>query len=816
MTFKEKAPSLFDMGYPVLPASGKRILIEGWTAIEINAGQVNYWASNGQANSNVGIRTGDDSIGVPLTLADIDITDRDVCRVVSESVEATFGATIERRGMAPKRGLVYAMDGVWGKLQARLMAPNGKEHKVEWLARGQQFIAFGTHPDTKKPYTYRDQTLEDVEPWELPVVTESAVRDWMGSVLPGLLPAGWSVIETGGSSGSSDDVLANYKPRVDLDTDGVRRHLEVLDPDMGHDPWVAVGMALHHQYGGSDEGFELWDTWSQGGTKYDASKTKAKWRSFDAAPTRMRVTFASVIKMAHDSPRWAEREKAEKIEAVQSWEAKLADCQDQYEVADLCKQIAQDDTLIPIDRAKLADVVKTKLKGYGVNLPIAQVRGMVYRKTVRPAGGVPMEDWCEPYVWCKFEDCFIHVPTQEAVSVQSFNAHHGRDVKGRWMTPDGFQMTAVQVALQELQIPVVARRMYLPWALERFSMDGLDYLNTYRPSSVPDAAASWQGSAAVSAVTDHLEKLIGFDEAKVLIQWMAYCVQNPGRKIRWSPLIKGIEGDGKSLIGEIMSRVMGRPNVRTIAPKVLLTDFNGYAEGACVGVLEELKMAGHNRHDAANALKPNVTNDTIDIHRKGLDPYNIINTMNYIGFTNHGDALPLTDNDRRWWVLFSHYTDSDQLPPAGYFDKLFDLIRNHSDELRAWLLDVDLTGFNPNGRAPDSAAKASMVAAGLHEEDEIILEVIAAGVVGVSKDVVSTAHLTNHISMTDPNLVMKTRSLAMAMTRLGYVKVSQKIKWKGTTCRVWVKDIRHASSTDHIRHLLDSTVGDDSLVTEDF
>lgn len=48
----------------------------------------------------------------------------------------------------------------------------------------------------------------------------------------------------------------------------------------GRDMWLRVGQALHHASGGSDEGFERWDTWSSGGKKYDARRIRRDWNSF--------------------------------------------------------------------------------------------------------------------------------------------------------------------------------------------------------------------------------------------------------------------------------------------------------------------------------------------------------------------------------------------------------------------------------------------------------------------------------------------------------------------------------------------------------
>lgn len=57
--------------------------------------------------------------------------------------------------------------------------------------------------------------------------------------------------------------------------------LAVLDPDMGYEDWVHIGMALFYETGGSDEGLRLFDAWSGRGRKYRGrQEIEAKWRSF--------------------------------------------------------------------------------------------------------------------------------------------------------------------------------------------------------------------------------------------------------------------------------------------------------------------------------------------------------------------------------------------------------------------------------------------------------------------------------------------------------------------------------------------------------
>ena len=44
--------------------------------------------------------------------------------------------------------------------------------------------------------------------------------------------------------------------------------------------WLSVGMILHGESGGSDQGFKLWDQWSRRSAKYEPEALARKWASF--------------------------------------------------------------------------------------------------------------------------------------------------------------------------------------------------------------------------------------------------------------------------------------------------------------------------------------------------------------------------------------------------------------------------------------------------------------------------------------------------------------------------------------------------------
>lgn len=101
-----------------------------------------------------------------------------------------------------------------------------------------------------------------------------------------------------------DDFMAGYEPRLTLTDDEVRGYVEQLDAGCGREQWIAVGMALHHQYDGENTGFDLWHDWSEGAHNYVGEEDlRTQWDSFERrkGPGQRQVTMASVIKMANDA-----------------------------------------------------------------------------------------------------------------------------------------------------------------------------------------------------------------------------------------------------------------------------------------------------------------------------------------------------------------------------------------------------------------------------------------------------------------------------------------------------------------------------------
>jgi len=80
--------------------------------------------------------------------------------------------------------------------------------------------------------------------------------------------------------------------------------LSHINPDCGYDEWIAVGMALQHE----GHPFNIWDSWSQRGAKYDKHSIATHWNSFNGNGG---VTFGTIVAMAEDGG-WRKKRNDEK------------------------------------------------------------------------------------------------------------------------------------------------------------------------------------------------------------------------------------------------------------------------------------------------------------------------------------------------------------------------------------------------------------------------------------------------------------------------------------------------------------------------
>jgi hypothetical protein len=147
-------------------------------------------------------------------------------------------------------------------------------------------------------------------------------------------------------------------------------------------------------------------------------------------------------------------------------------------------------------------------------------------------------------------------------------------------------------------------------------------------------------------------------------RWLATLIARPGVKMRYGGLlISETQGVGKSTLGKILKGTLGWWNV-CFPPESDITnsDFTYWQEHR-LAVINEI-YAGHSSV-AYNKLKDLITEPTLHIKKKYLDPYDIDNHLHVLAFSNSFKALKLDDKDRRWFVP----EVTEELREFGYWTK---------------------------------------------------------------------------------------------------------------------------------------------------
>lgn len=474
-------------------------------------------------------------------------------------------------------------------------------------------------------------------------------------------------------------------------------------------------------------------------------------------------------------------------------------------------QAAKD--LEPLDREILAQGLKTRLSALThANVGIDITRAMVAPvRNTDEDGETHVPDWAKPWVFRTDKDHFFNLDTGESISITGFNMTFDREMH-RFQDRDGNIPPASQYCKLFWGIRTVTGVGYMPGAAPVFEMLGTLWANSYSDRDIPQIPPILTDSevAAVALVQAHLRRMFPDDrEREILISWLAHNARRPGDKIRWAPFLSSAPGGGKTFFLDLMGAVMGPGNVAPLDAGVLCkSDFTGWSLGAAMRCIEEVKLHGENAHDITNKLKQFHTNNVIDVHLKGRDPFRAINKTNYLLLSNFDDGIPLEKGERRYFVLQSAIGIDETLAMSedGYFKRLFTAVQTYPGAMRKWLLECPLhPAFDPDGHAPMTGAKEQLIELSKNFVVVAAEEIIEEGAVaGVSKHVISSNCLTAEISERTKRTISGP-SVHALLKNLGYQFVGV-VKWRKKAHRFWVSVAMRGITQEQMRLELDNAM----------
>jgi hypothetical protein len=608
-----------------------------------------------------------------------------------------------------------------------------------------------------------------------------------------------------------DGTALDHLPASDITLDDVADMLAVLDASMGRSGWLEIAAALRHQFGNEPEAsqaYELFDRWSAGGRNYvDADDTRKTWDSLKAVPQgRTPVTIRTLIKKAQYAG-WSQARSG--VEKARAWlsaqtrtvEELLRDGPPRIAEAKPSKALL----------SELSDLLRARLKEQGVNIAARTIREQVQEafNAACKKQPIPLPPWARELVYVAGENKFYNTGTGQGLLPDAVDHMFKRFMPDADIPPHEF-------ILIRCNLPRVDVKAYDPGEPSIFTDDkGRTCMNTYRRTYAdPDQL---NASRAGELLQRHLKLLIAEPEhQRTLMDFMAYIVQKPGKKVLWAPVIQGVQGSGKSTLGVVMAAVLGRSNVRTLeAGSTLKSIFNGFATFQLI-VFDETRIVGSNPRELLEKLKPLIADAWVNVNRKFIEADDEKNVGNYMFFTNHHDALPIDENERRFFVLRSSLQTRADIVAGGletHCKELYGLLEFHPGAFRAFLETWQISeAFNPHGHAPETEYKREMVRAAeswLRSAVRTCFEESESP--SLASDLFSFGELKNRLPVTAGQRVTD-QALTAVLNELGFRRIGR-FTIAGAKLNLWTSGKWASAAQEEVRAAYEGLLLADELLS---
>lgn len=582
---------------------------------------------------------------------------------------------------------------------------------------------------------------------------------------------------------SDDDDFTRDLP-LNMSDDEVKGLLFAYQAEgLEYDDWLKVGQALHHQYQGGDVGYDLWVSWSALSSKHDARMMRKKYNSFGKWSGE-RVTMASVC--------WHVKQQSGVVASVfDTLRSEASTIAGYSEFVEFKKRIVgMNSTVLSDDmRAILANDVAMG-GGKELGLTKAEIKkafcfggGGKVEKSGDTVAALP--DWLADWLYVEKLCEFANTRLNYSIKREAFNAKYNRmdEVKNA-------EMLASEFALTVCDLVTVVDKMYWPSAAITFEHDNKLMLNSYVDSGYKPVPITEKNKHAIELFLTHIKNMLSDEkEQTILLDWLAYVVQNAGKRINWAILLQGAQGTGKSYFAKVLEWLLGS-NAKSLDPSALGERFTGWAHGSLVNIVEEIRIKGDDKWRIMDRLKPFITNSMIQIEEKGRDHRTVPNFTNYLLLTNYKDALPITNDDRRFCVMYGRIQNESDLfdyfggrDEAGeYFENLFRESELHAGAIKTFILNHTISeDFKPSGRAPDTISRRLMIQASVSPEQCLVEDLINKHECGVVNGRILDVTWFKSLCEGKGDVLPQSRTLAHILNDMGYQQITgRRIKIKKT------------------------------------
>lgn len=425
-----------------------------------------------------------------------------------------------------------------------------------------------------------------------------------------------------------DDAIAgleNMRPPVGLSIKEARDLVMRLPPEEveTYHGWLEVGMALHHEFGGSDAALELFDEFSAQRTPehYDRDEIDEKWASLGSS-TGTPKTMRSLM----DRPPRGFEEISDEINTLST----------ETEADTVTRIAAEAGELSAVERDKLHNALASRA---GVKLSVVREAAKEARQRVADdhlayalkvveaegrdnllstAGAVWR--WEPSGLWVRLGDRKVRQMVQRALprwsrviaksTVDSVTDLLRTEVHIEGHRFDVGDPEAINCLRGEL--------VHTPdgWRLEEHCREH------YRTAQIP---VTYDPGARAPRFERFLAEVFkgdpdADDKARAILEMMGYSLTAHCRFERFALLV-GAGANGKSVLLRVLSALVGADRVAGVQPSRFGSPFQrGHLEGKLVNLVSETRM-GEVIDDAA--LKAIVSGEASTVEHKNRDPFEL-------------------------------------------------------------------------------------------------------------------------------------------------------------------------------------------------
>ena len=248
-----------------------------------------------------------------------------------------------------------------------------------------------------------------------------------------------------------------------------------------------------------------------------------------------------------------------------------------------------------------------------------------------------------------------------------------------------------------------------------------EVLNLWRPHAVPPK----QGCYAL--IHEFLFEIICDDDVgkySYLCNYLAHMLQKPEEKPMVAVILLGGQGIGKGAFYTLLKTIWRYTMRQVHSIDEVIGRFNAAALTQSFAIwMDEALFAGDKK--SADRLKALITEDRIPIEEK-FQPAKTIQSFHRIfGASNHEHFAPTDRDDRRFFFL---KVNEAWKQDASRFDPLFAAYSDgHSvSAFVDYLLNLDISEFNPAADRPRSTEHAKQVVMSLEGLDRFLYEALQA------------------------------------------------------------------------------------------